>query len=101
MALCAIMQEWSSARSYAQRVYNLSNGLAGSGGAFGESANGGYFLIGDDGASQSVFNDNDFDQLTGSQGTDWFFANRVADNGGVLDQVTDKAASELWSDIDF
>ena len=39
--------------------------------------------------------------LTGSQGTDWFFANKSADNGVVIDKVTDKHASELWTDTDF
>ena len=41
--------------------------------------------------------------LTGSQGQDWFFANRDAANGGggLLDTVTDKAANELWNDTDF
>ena len=33
--------------------------------------------------------------------TNWFFANRYADNGGVLDVVTDRAATELWNDTDF
>ena len=56
-------------------------------------------LLVDDGASQTVFNDNDVDTLTGSQGTDWFFANH--DGPGVLDIITDKAANELWSDTDF
>jgi hypothetical protein len=58
-------------------------------------------LNGNDGSAQTVFNDNDVDTLTGSQGQDWFLANQVADNGGVLDVVTDKAANELWSDTDF
>ena len=91
-ALSAVMKEWTSGNSYATRVNNLTNGT-------GLTA--GNRLIGDDGATQTVFNDNDVDTLTGSQGQDWFFANRVADNGGVLDVVTDKAANELWNDTDF
>lgn len=65
--------------------------------------NGLYRLVGDDGADQTVFNDNDVDTLTGSQGVDWFFANRENTNGGnaVLDIVTDKSGSEFWSDTDF
>jgi hypothetical protein len=39
--------------------------------------------------------------LAGGQGTDWFFANRIPDNGGALDQVSDLAANELWNDTDF
>jgi Ca2+-binding RTX toxin-like protein len=58
-------------------------------------------LDGNDGATQTVFNDNDADTLTGSQGQDVFWGNQIADNGGVLDTVTDKAASELWNDTDF
>jgi hypothetical protein len=58
-------------------------------------------LNGSGGAGQTVFNDNSVDMLTGSQGFDWFFGNLLADNGGVLDKVTDQAANELWSDIDF
>jgi hypothetical protein len=61
----------------------------------------GFRLVGNHGAAQTVFNDNDVDVLTGSQGIDWFFANRYADDGGVLDIITDKAANELWSDTDF
>ena len=40
-------------------------------------------------------------QLTGSQGQDCFFANRVADSGGAIDRVLDLAANELWNDTDF
>ena len=67
---------------------------------------GGYRLVGDQGALQTVFNDNDEDTLTGNQGQDWFFANQVADSGGVLDKVTDQkvtgpaAQQEIWSDTD-
>ena len=91
-ALCAIMQEWTSANSHNGRVANIQagTGLAG-----------GFRLNGNDGAGQTVFNDNDVDQLTGSQGQDVFWANQVADNGGVLDRVTDQAANESWNDTDF
>jgi hypothetical protein len=89
-ALSAIMNEWNSAGSYTARKNNISTGLIG-----------GYSLVGDDGATQTVFDDDSADKLTGSQGIDWFFANRDADSGGVLDTVTDQAVSELWSDTDF
>jgi len=91
-ALFSLMNEWTSAGSYSSRVANITAGTG--------LANG-YRLFGDDGACQTVFNDNEVDTLTGSQGQDWFFANRTADNGGALDAVTDKAANELWSDTDF
>ena len=92
IALSYLMQEWTSGKSHATRIANVTNGT-------GLTA--GYRLVGDNGALQTVFNDNDIDTLTGSQGTDWFFANRIADNGGVLDIITDKAANELWNDTDF
>lgn len=93
-ALTAIMAEWTSAGSYATRVSNLTNGTGGLTGT-------GLRLKGDDGANQTVFNDGSVDLLAGNQGSDWFLANRSSDNGGPLDVVSDKAASELWSDTDF
>ena len=56
---------------------------------------------GDSGAGQTVFNDKDVDTLTGSVGLDSFLANRLADNGGALDRVTDQAVGELYSNSDF
>jgi hypothetical protein len=104
VALTAIMSEWNSSRNYSQRVHNLSNGTGGSGldaSTFGSRANGGHFLIGNDGATQTVFNDNEEDKLTGSSANDWFFANLVADNGGVIDKITDKASGEIGTDTDY
>jgi hypothetical protein len=91
-ALAAIMTEWSSSQSNATRTSHIQNGIG---------SPTGYRLNGNDGTLQTVFNDNDVDTLTGSQGQDWFLANQVADNGGAIDKVTDKAANELWSDTDF
>jgi hypothetical protein len=91
-ALLALMIEWTSGARYGTRVANITNGTG---------STGGYRLVGDDGPQQTVFNDNEVDQLTGSQGQDWFFANRVADNGGPIDRVLDLAANELWNDTDF
>jgi Ca2+-binding RTX toxin-like protein len=91
-AIDAIMDEWTSAGSYNSRVANL---------VIGAGLTGGHRLDGNDGANQTVFNDNDADTLTGSTGQDVFWANRVADNGGTLDTVTDKAALEMWNDTDF
>jgi Ca2+-binding RTX toxin-like protein len=56
---------------------------------------------GNDGATQTVFADADIDTLTGSQGTDAFWANLVADNGGAIDVLMDKASNETTSDIDL
>ena len=86
------MQEWTSGHAYNARVTNIQAGA-------GLTA--GFRLNGNDGALQTVFNDNDLDILTGDQGADWFLANQIADNGGVLDLVTDKASNEVWSDTDF
>lgn len=91
VALVAIMQEWTSGHGYSARVANIQSGTG---------LTGGFRLNGNDGAVQTVFNDNDVDTLTGNQGTDWFLANRVADNGGALDRVNDLAGSEDWSDTD-
>ena len=92
LALLALALEWSSNSSYAMRVSHLQSGTG---------LTGGRRLDGNDGAAQTVFNDNDVDELTGNAGQDWFFANQVADNGGVLDKVIDKAANEQWDDTDF
>jgi Ca2+-binding RTX toxin-like protein/PKD repeat protein len=91
-ALLALMKEWTGCGRYGTRVANITNGTG---------STGGYRLVGDDGPQQTVFNDNEVDQLTGSQGQDWFFANRVADNGGAIDRVLDQAGNELWNDTDF
>jgi hypothetical protein len=73
-ALCAIMDEWTSDHDYATRVANLTN----TGSGLLSRLNGDYFLV----QGQTVFNDASKDQLTGSAGTDWFFA-------GTADKVTD------------
>ncbi len=91
-ALTAFQAEWSSGLSYAQRTARLLAGTA---------ATGGRRLNGDDGVGQTVFNDSDIDTLIGRAGQDWFLANRMADNGGPLDKVTDLALSELFGDTDF
>ena len=93
-ALSTIMAEWTSSAAYATRVGHLT-------GTIPNGLNGAIRLIGDDGATQTVFNDNDVDTLTGSAGQDWFFANKVADNGGAIDVVTDQASNETYTDTDF
>ena len=91
-ALSNIMAEWTSSGSYTSRVNNLTNGTG---------ASGGVRLIGDDGATQTVFNDNDVDTLIGSSGQDWFFANTINDNGGAIDIVVDAAGNEIVRDTDY
>jgi Ca2+-binding RTX toxin-like protein len=65
-ALCALMAEWTSGRSYADRVANL-RGLGS-----GPRLNGNYFLT-TTGPGATVPDDGAVDQLNGSAGTDWFF----------------------------
>ncbi len=69
LALCDILDQWNrSDLSYAQRVGNLSSGIAAL-------------------TPASVFDDQSANTLTGSAGSDWFFI-------GVKDKVTDSHPSE-------
>jgi PKD repeat protein len=77
-ALAAILAEWTSARSYAERVANLRNTLIGSG------------------PDATVFDDGAPDQLRGASGKDWFFANL---SGGILDAVNNQDGSELVEEL--
>ena len=67
----------------------------------------GFNLMGDDESGglggQTVFDDAAQDSLTGSAGQDWFLLNKTPDGGGVqvVDLITDLAANETSSDIDF
>ena len=88
-ALNAILAEWSSSRTYTERVNNLRNGTGSA-----TRLNGSFFLDSD----VTVFDDGEMDLLTGNQGTDWFLFN--ADNGG-RDLVIDRTSAELADDLDF
>ncbi len=97
-ALYAILAEWTSGRSYAIRVANLSG--TGSGPEFEDRLNGNNYLrVTDQAATTTVFDDGDEDVLTGSAGQDWFFANLVGT--GVKDRITDLSASEFANDLKF
>ena len=100
-ALAAIMSEWTSARSYAQRTANITGGS----GAASERRNGDYFLnTSVANGLITVYDDNAKDMLTGASGQDWFFANLFLDNGDNADQkdkITDLSASEFALDLDF
>lgn len=96
-ALAAIMAEWTSGRSYAERTANLM-GLGS-----GARLNGEYFLA-VDGPSATVHDDNAKDTLTGDAGRDWFFANLVLDpddDATKKDKITDLSANEFALDLDF
>ncbi|HZL91347.1 MAG TPA: PKD domain-containing protein [Pirellulaceae bacterium] len=77
-ALVAIMAEWTSNRSFHDRVLNLT------GHGTGERANGNVFLI----EGQTVIEDAQADLLTGAAGTDWFFYDPTRD------EATDQHAEE-------
>ena len=102
MALAAVMAEWTSVRSYSQRVANISNRtVAGTDASeFGNRANGGYFLMAD-GANRTVLDDNAVDLLTGSSGQDWFLFNADGESGTKKDKVTDLKDDEFALDLDF
>jgi Ca2+-binding RTX toxin-like protein len=85
-ALDALFAEWTSGRSYAARVANLS------GTGRGPRRNGSFFLRG-----ATVFDDGARDVLTGGRGNDWFFAN--VDRPG-RDQVRDQQRGERVTDVD-
>lgn len=87
-ALSAVANEWRRDVGYATRVANLSSGALG------------YWLVGDRGSRQTVFDDQSVDRLFGGQGQDWILSNRAADFGGPLDLVSDRAANEVWDDLD-
>lgn len=84
----AVMAEWTSTRSYADRVANLRSG---------NGANSGVILAGYETASQNggfqtVFDDGAVDKLTGNSGQDWFFANV---EGAQKDKITDLLGAEF------
>ena len=82
-ALCAIMDEWASARDYGTRVANLQ-GLGS-----GPRLNGNFFLT-TGGTNPSVLTDGAPDTLTGSSGLDWYFAS-------LGDSITDRHSGEVVS----
>ena len=78
------MAEWTRTdQTYVQRVDHLRNG-----GGLNEGV-----LLETDGPTATVFDDNAADLLTGSAGTDWFFATLTG--SGVLDRITDQAEAEF------
>jgi hypothetical protein len=88
-ALAAVMAEWTSARSFADRVANLR------GTGSGTRANGDTFLkVSASGAT--VFDDDAVDVLSGASGQDWFFANQ---SGGTLDSISGLGGSEVVEEL--
>lgn len=94
-ALCAIVDEWTSAGSYAVRTSHITGASGG--------ANGAYFLT-CDGPGATVHDDNAADVLTGAAGQDWFFANLSTggdDDATKKDKITDLHSNEFANDLDF
>ena len=88
------MSEWTSARSYLDRVKNLK------GTGNGTRANGDTFLI-TDGLAATVLDDGaEEDVLTGSAGQDSFNVDGDGDKK-KKDKVTELSASEFATDLDF
>jgi hypothetical protein len=87
-ALLALQGVWNTDASYGSRVATVQN------------TSNPYYLK-TDGANRTVFSDNVVDQLTGSAGSDLFFANTFADLGddSFKDIITD-LKSESALDID-
>ena len=85
VALSAVLAEWSSPRSYQNRVANLR------GTGTGTRANGNTFLKAS-GTNATVFDDTDSDKLTGGSGRDWFFAHLT---GNKKDKIHDLDNNEL------
>ena len=73
-----LLEEWNSNNNYNTRVENIRNGLGPFLGGTGINLE----------KDVTVFNDGDFDKLTGSSGQDWFFFDLGADD------VTDKKGNE-------
>jgi PKD domain/RTX calcium-binding nonapeptide repeat (4 copies)/Beta-propeller repeat len=86
-ALLAIMTEWTSSGTYAERNTNLSS-----------------THLRTEGPTATIHDDNAKDTLTGSSGQDWFFANLVLDSGDDAtnkDKLTDLSSLEFAADLDF
>ena len=96
VALRAIMDEWTSERTYGQRRANLMGDTTNP--EFGNRLNGNFFLK-PDGTDTTVSDDGAKDVMTGSSGSDWFFANLTG--GGVLDKITDLSDKEFADALDF
>jgi Ca2+-binding RTX toxin-like protein len=97
-ALAAVLAEWTSSRSYATRVANITG--SGSGASFDARLNGTTYLrVTDQAATTTVYDDGAADVMTGTSGQDWYFANLAGT--GVLDRITDLSAAEFANDLSF
>jgi hypothetical protein len=92
-ALDAIMAEWSSNKSYNERVAYLSSG---SGFAYQLRANA------TSAGARTIEDDEVTDTLYGEDGKDWFLANTDNDSGSSasVKDVISKTSGETVTDID-
>jgi hypothetical protein len=88
-ALDAIMAEWGSSRTYADRVANLS------GTGSGPRANGDVYLLAS-GPGATVFANGKVNRLQGGSGTNWYFAKR---SGSLTDDLTGLHDGEIVEDL--
>lgn len=95
-AVDAIMDEWTSARTYEQRQANIRGDEVDVN--YGNGVNGDFYLR-IEGEGVTVFDDGGRDVLTGSAGQDWFFAN--LGGTGVQDKVTDPSDDEFAAELDW
>src|SRR5262249_29844333 len=86
-ALQAVLAEWTSARSYNDRVANLS------GAGTGVRLNGAFFLN-----DSTVMDDGQVDELTGGDGQDWFLLNL---DPAAADDAKDRRNTEYTYDVDL
>ena len=93
-ALYAIMAEWTSSRSYADRIANLRG--AGAACDLANRKNGNVFLRTSPSVTRTVFDDAALDLLTGGGGLDWFMADLSAT---IKDVVIDRDSTETVTDI--
>ncbi len=78
-ALCAVLNEWNSTRSFDVRLANLTRGDGSA-----DRLNGDHFLL----AGVTVLNDQSSDTMTGAAGRDWFLYD------SLRDAVTDLASDD-------
>ncbi len=87
-ALKALSAIWNTGASYASRVAAVQ-----------DTSNPYYFKT--DGLTQTVFSDDDVDQLTGSSGSDLFLADTTLDESGAVKDIITDLKNETALDIDL
>jgi Ca2+-binding RTX toxin-like protein len=87
-ALRLISAEWTSGRTYEQRVANIRGPVT-------SGVNGTAFLR----TGYNAFDDNEVDALAGDDGRDWFFSN--ADKDTARDKVVDATTMEELEEVNL